>query len=265
MITALAAPLPVALQAQVDAVRFVVSSAPDLVPCAMTIGPFSLMTTLLADPISAVYLASTGATADDEPAGALLDIALELSMRAVERSLRAQLDAGAKLAVLCEPAVNKVYLSPRQMKAGPQAFDRLVMANLKRYKAVLEEHGAELFLHDCGELTDTILSRLVELSPAILSLGSSERLWEAAKIVPPTTVLYGNLPSKQFYSDSVITDSDVAKMANELIEHMSDIGRPFILGTECDVLHVGGAESAIWAKLAVMSETRRKSTAPLAE
>jgi hypothetical protein len=54
----------------------------------MTIGPFSLMTTLLADPISAVYLASTGATADDEPAVALLDIALELSIRAVERSLR---------------------------------------------------------------------------------------------------------------------------------------------------------------------------------
>ena len=68
MITALAAPLPVALQAHVDAVRFVVGSAPDLVPCAMTIGPFSLMTTLLEDPISAVYLASTGATADDEPA-----------------------------------------------------------------------------------------------------------------------------------------------------------------------------------------------------
>jgi hypothetical protein len=46
---------------------------------------------------------------------------------------------------------------------------------------------------------------------------------------------------------------------------MSDIGRPFILGTECDVLHVGGAESAIWAKLAVMSETRRQSTAPHAD
>ena len=96
MITALAAPLPPALKAQVDAVRFVVRSAPDLVPCAMTIGPFSLMTTLLEDPISAVYLASTGATANDEPAVALLDVALELSMRAVERSLRAQLDGGGE-------------------------------------------------------------------------------------------------------------------------------------------------------------------------
>jgi uroporphyrinogen-III decarboxylase len=190
----------------------------------------------------------------------MLDVALDLSMRAVERSLRAQLDAGAKLAVLCEPAVNKVYLPPRQMKAAPNAFDRLVMANLKRYKALLEEYDADLFLHDCGELTSTILSLFVELSPAILSLGSSERLWEAAKIVPPTTVLYGSLPSKQFYSDRVITDADVAKRANELIEHMSDIGRPFILGTECDVLHVGGAETAIWAKLAVMSEIRRKPT-----
>ena len=50
MITALAEPLPSALQAQVDAVSFVVGSAPELVPCAMTIGPFSLMTTLLEDP-----------------------------------------------------------------------------------------------------------------------------------------------------------------------------------------------------------------------
>lgn len=78
--------------------------------------------------------------------------------------------------------------------------------------------------------------------------------------MPPTTVLYGNLPSKQFYSDRVITEADVAKRAGELIEHMSEIGRPFILGTECDVLHVGGAESAIWAKLALMSETRRNPT-----
>ena len=265
IISGVAAPLPPALQAQVDAVRFVAGSAPDLVPCAMTIGPFSLMTTLLDDPISAVYLASTGATADDEPSVGLLDIALDLSMRTVERSLRAQLDAGAKLAVLCEPAVNKVYLSPRQMKAGPKAFDRLVMANLKRYKAVLEEYGADLFLHDCGELTETILSRLVELRPAVLSLGSSERLWEAAKIVPSTTVLYGNLPSKQFYSDMGITEADVAKRANELIEHMSDIGRPFILGTECDVLHVPGAESAIWAKLGVMARTRRKPSGPSAK
>ena len=61
------------------------------------------------------------------PSVGLLDIALDLSTRAVERSLRAQLDAGAKLAVLCEPAVNKVYVSPRQMNTEPNAFDRLVM------------------------------------------------------------------------------------------------------------------------------------------
>ena len=83
--------------------------------------------------------------------------------------------------------------------------------------------------------------------------------------MPPTTVLYRNLASKQFCSDQVMTEADVAKRANELIEPMSDIGRPFILGTECDVLHVGGAEGAIWAKLAVMSETRRKPTGPHAE
>jgi uroporphyrinogen-III decarboxylase len=258
MVDGLAAPLPPGLRAQEEAVRFVSEEAPDLVPCAMTIGPFSLMTTLLDDPISAVYLATMGTTAKDDPAVALLDIALDLSIRAVERSLRAQLEAGAKLAVLCEPAVNKVYLSPRQMKASSTGFDRLVMANLRRYKSALDEHGADLFLHDCGELTGTILSALVELDPAIVSLGSSESLWEAAKIVPQTTVLYGNLPSKQFYSDRVISEADVAQRAQNLIEHMNAIGRPFILGTECDVLYVSGAESAIWAKLDVMGSVRRK-------
>ena len=41
---------------------------------------------------------------------------------------------------------------------------------------------------------------------------------------------------------------------------MSDIGRPFILGTECDVLYVPGAQGSIWAKLAVMAEARDKQT-----
>ena len=259
LVDGIAGPLPVELQAQVDAVRFVAGSAPDLVPCAMTIGPFSLMTTLLDDPISAVYFAITGATAQEEPAVALLEAVLDLSIRAVERSLRHQLDAGARLAFVCEPAANNVYLSPRQMKAAPAAFGTLVMANLKRYRAVLDEYGAHLFLHDCGELTPAIVSQLVQLRPAVLSLGSSEKLWEAAEIVPPATVLYGNLPSKKFYSDDVINVSEVAEQTRNLIERMAGAGRPFILGTECDVLYVGGAAPQIWSKLTAMCEARAQA------
>lgn len=257
LVDAMAGPLPVDLQAQVDAVRFVAETVPDLVPCAMTIGPFSLMTTLMDDPISAVYFATTGATAKDEPAVALLESVLDLSIRAVERSLREQLAAGARLAFVCEPAVNNVYLSPRQMKAGTEPFDRLVMANLERYRAVLDEHGADLFLHDCGELTPAILTRLVGgLRPSVLSLGSSEKLWEAAEIVPPSTVLYGNLPSKKFYSDDVINVDEVVQQARDLVDRMSAAGRPFILGTECDVLYVDGAAPKIWSKLTAMCEAR---------
>jgi len=255
---ALSGPLSRGLEAQVDAVRSVAAEAKDLIPCAMTIGPFSLMTTLLEDPITAAYMAGTGATGEEEPSVALLWKALELSARAVERSLRAQLEAGARLAVVCEPAVNRVYISPRQMRAADNNFDRLVMANLRHYKDILDEFGADLFLHDCGELTDGILAHLVELDPAVLSLGSSEKLWEAAKVVPPTTVLYGNLPSKKFYSDEVISVAGVTQQAQELVDNMAAIGRPFILGTECDVLYVSGAEDQIWAKLNAMGEVTRK-------
>jgi methanol--5-hydroxybenzimidazolylcobamide Co-methyltransferase len=47
------------------------------------------------------------------------------------------------------------------------------------------------------------------LHPAILSLGSSRKLWEDARLVPRDVVLYGNLPTKLFYSDSVMPVEEV--------------------------------------------------------
>lgn len=154
LVANLAGPLPPRLQAQVDAVRFVATSVPDLIPCGLTIGPFSLMTTLLEDPISAVYLAYPGSPATDPAMAGLVDAVLDLSMRTVERSLREQLEAGAKVVVACEPAVNRVYVSPRQVQSSPEGFDRLVMANLRRYKAILDDYGAEPTMN-CGTHAST--------------------------------------------------------------------------------------------------------------
>lgn len=251
------APLPPRLQAQVDAVAYIARREPELVPCGMTIGPFSLMTKLLKDPITPVYLAGMGVTADEDPSVACLERGLELAMLAVERSLRAQLAAGARLVFMAEPAANKVYVSPKQMEEGSDVFERLVMPNLRRYREILAAHGAELLFHCCGELTDRMIGRFCELDPAILSLGSSRPLWEVAPLVPPLTVLYGNLPSKQFYSDAVITVEQVRAQAATLVRRMREIGRPFILGTECDVLSVPGCETVIGAKVDALMEAGR--------
>lgn len=62
-------------------------------------------------------------------------------------------------------------------------------------------------------------------------------------------VLYGNLPSKRFYSDELVTREQIEQIACELIERMRAVGHPFILGSECDVLSVQGCEQTIKQKV----------------
>ena len=87
------------------------------------------------------------------------------------------------------------------MASGSPVFDRFVIEPLLRVKTVLDEAGADLVLHDCGELTTAMVEALASrVRPAVLSLGASRRLWEDAAVVPEEVVLFGNLPTKHFYS-----------------------------------------------------------------
>lgn len=226
-----------------------VAREPGLLPIGMAIGPFSLMTKLVADPIATVFMAGRGMTAAERPRIAILERVLELASRVVEWSARKQCAAGAKAVVICEPAAGTAFISPRQMAAGADVFERYVMTPHRRLKAVLDECGADLILHDCAEISDEMLRRLVALDPAILSLGSTRALWEIAALVPPTTVLFGNLPTKQFYSDADMSVAEVERRTRELLEKMEAANRPFILGSECDVLSVEGREEAIKGKV----------------
>lgn len=216
-----------------------------LTPVGMAIGPFSLMTKLIADPITEVYLAALGETN-------AVETALELATEAILQGVRAQVDAGAKAICVCEPAANQVYISPLLLEQGNDAFDRFVIKYNKRIKALLTELGADLIFHDCGELVDTMVSKFTELDPAIMSLGCSRKLWEDARLVPKSTVLFGNLPSKKFYSDEAMPLECVGELAIELLENMNKTGHPFILGSECDVLYVPEAAKTIQAKIDMM-------------
>jgi len=68
-------------------------------------------------------------------------------------------------------------------------------------------------------------------------------------------VLFGNLPTKHFYSDATLPLEAVRARTREILARMRDAGRPFILGSECDVLHVAGAGETIRAKVEAMLTT----------
>jgi uroporphyrinogen-III decarboxylase len=167
----------------------------------------------------------------------------------------AQIDAGAKAVIVCEPAANIVYFSPLQLRRTWGVFERLVMEPNRRLRERLAARGVDLIFHDCGELEDGMVERFATLDPAVLSLGSSRKLWEDARLVPKTTVLYGNLPSKKFYSDGLVDVAGVKAMTAELDSRLRATGHPYILGSECDVLSVAGCEDCIAAKVRAMLDS----------
>ena len=240
-------PLTARMRASCEALTYV-AAHPGYVPVGMAIGPFSLTTKLISDPITPVFLAGTGLTAREEPEIDLLERLLALSEMVIDRYLRAQIAAGARAVIVCEPAANQVYFSPKQLATNPALFERFVMAPMQRLTRTLTAAGVDLIFHDCGELTTDMVKRFATLGAVMLSFGSSRRLWEDAALVPKDTILYGNLPTKNFAS-TALTVGEVERLARELIAKMRAAGHPFILGSECDVLSVPGKEAAILAKV----------------
>ncbi len=113
-------------QAHIDSLRHIATKT-DFFPIGMAIGPFSLMTKLMADPITAIAMAGMGMTSEEDASILLAERCLALAETAIARSLAAQIKAGAKAVMICEPAANIVYLSPRQMSSGSDIFERFVM------------------------------------------------------------------------------------------------------------------------------------------
>jgi hypothetical protein len=230
-----------------------IASIPGLVPIGMAIGPFSLVARLMPDPITAAAMLGREIPPQDSGEVRLLLQCLQLAEAAVQRSVRSQIAHGARAIMICEPAACTAFISPRQLKAGSNAFERLVMEPNLRLKALLDDAGCDLIFHDCGELTDLMVGAFAQrLHPVILSLGGSRKLWQDARLVPNDVVLYGNLPTKSFYSDGAMPVGEVVRCATELMANMNACGHPHILGSECDVLFVPEAAGAILAKIDAM-------------
>ena len=252
MARAAAAPFSPRGEAHIGSVRYIAEET-DLLPVGMAIGPFSLMTKLMADPIAPIAMAGMGMTAEEDPGVLMAERCLRLAEMAVARSLAAQMRAGARAVLLCEPAANVVYISPKQIAAGADIFERFVMQPNLRLRAQLRAGGADLIFHDCGALSPFMVREFAtRLEPSVLSLGSTRKLWEDAALTPKNVVLYGNLPTKSFYSNGDMPEEKVEALTRDLMERMHAAAHPHIVGSECDVLHVPGAEESIRRKVDVM-------------
>ncbi|MEI6787616.1 MAG: uroporphyrinogen decarboxylase family protein [bacterium] len=236
------------MEARNDAIRYVATHSM-LLPMGISIGPFSLMTKLLADPITPIFLAGSGITSDEDPEVKAVEVCLDLALDVVLRAIESQLDAGARTIVIAEPAANSVYLSPRQMEEGSDIYDRFVLTPNSVMRKLVADRGAALIFHNCGALTPEMIRKLDTLRPEVFSFGSPVQLCEAADLVSKDTVLYGNLPSKRFMSDSLITVEQVKEMSRDLAARMREKKHPFMLGTECDVLCVHEHKEVIARKV----------------
>jgi uroporphyrinogen-III decarboxylase len=234
-----------------------IATLPDMFPVGMAIGPFSLATRLMADPIAAAAMAGSGVEAEDSDEVRLLWQCLRVAEAAVLRSVRSQIRHGAKAVMICEPAACIAFISPRQIKSGSDLFERLVMEPNLRLKAAFDEAGCDLIFHDCGELIDSMVEAFAhKLHPVILSMGSSRELWEDARLVPDDVVLFGNMPTRSFYSDGAMPIEEVIRRTDELVANMKACGHPHILGSECDVLFVPEAQETIGKKVDAMMTVR---------
>jgi uroporphyrinogen-III decarboxylase len=223
-----------------------------VVPVGMSIGPFSLLTKLVHDPITAIYMAGTGMTGEDDDDVALIEVALKLAETAIRATCEAQIRAGAKAIFLCEPAANLVYFSPNQIREGSEVYDDFVIKPNLRLKALLDEAGVDLLFHDCGELIPEMVASFGKLEPKLISFGSPVNLWEIERYVPKDIVLFGNLPSKKFYSDEDVPLASIADRIAEIEDKLAPSDHPFIISTECDVLSMPGYEKTIHAKINAM-------------
>ena len=132
-------------KATVDAIAYIAQHT-ELTPVGLSTGPFTVMTQLVADAKAAVQQAGHGISAQDSPAVNLTEQMLDLALRVCIRVIASQLGAGAKVIIVCEPAVDQDCLQP-------VTFERYVLAPHRHIKEILNAAGAELIVHAPGKLT----------------------------------------------------------------------------------------------------------------
>jgi len=132
----------------------------------------------------------------------------------------AQLDAGAETIGIGDAIASQV---------SPGLYEELIWPREKRLIDAIHAKGGLVRLHICGRITH-LLPGIAKLGCEIVDLDWQVDIAAARKILPPRTVLLGNLNPV-----ADVQDSTPAKITEALRAIYRQVGNPYMAGAGCEI------------------------------
>jgi MtaA/CmuA family methyltransferase len=146
----------------------------------------------------------------------LFDLTLEMGLRFA----RAQVDAGVDLIGVGDAAASLI---------GPQLYEEFVWPYEKRLVEALQEMGAKVRLHICGNI-NKILEPVGRLGCDIVDLDFMVPVADARRAMGPDQVLLGNIDPVR-----VLRDGTPDSITESIAQCHRDAGERYIIGAGCEV------------------------------
>jgi len=154
---------------------------------------------------------------DDEAfAGDLMDLCIEV---AIDFG-RAQVEAGADTIGIGDAIASQV---------NPSTYERLIQPREKRLVATLQESGALVKLHICGNTTH-LLPGIADLGVDILDVDHMVNLRQVRDTVGEGVVLTGNMDPVE-----VVLKSTPDQIRDNLREAYEQVGNPYMVNAGCEI------------------------------
>jgi uroporphyrinogen decarboxylase len=182
----------------------------DSIKGAYVTGPFTLAGLLMGASEAAI------ATVTDPE---LLTAVLHFASGVIARYARELERAGADIVCILEPTAS--FLSPQKFAQFAQPY----------IAEIIETLGAIPVLHICGQTTH-LIDGMVETGAHGLSLGPLVDFPQAAKRVPESVVLMGNLDPVRVIRD--MTPNGVYRTTHDLVDSMVSYAN-FVVASGCDL------------------------------
>ena len=153
---------------------------------------------------------------DEEFAGELMDICVDVGIEFA----RAQVNAGADTIAIGDALASQV---------GPDIYERLILPREKRLVKAIQDMGAYVKLHICGNITH-LLPGIAELGIDIIDVDYMVDLITVRKVLGDKVTIAGNMDPV-----AVIKNGRPETIRKALDESYAAAGNPFMVNPGCEI------------------------------